>query len=67
MTCTWAGKVKGEYLVAMTKILAWLWGQVVVLEDELEELIAEIEGLENVAEVLEDELGVLRDGNKTLG
>jgi len=66
MACTWAGKVKGVYLATMAKILAWLGGKMVVLEDELEGLTYELEVLENVVEVLEYELGVFGDGNKTL-
>ena len=53
MAWTWAGKVKGAYLVAMAKILAWLGGKVVVLDNELEGLT--------------DELEVFGDVNKTLG
>jgi len=51
----------------MDKILAWLGGKVVVVEDEIEWLMDELEVLENVENVLEDELGVFGDGNKTLG
>ena len=73
-----AWRTNGEYLAAMAKILVGLGGKLVVLGDEVEVLadevgtledvlVNDVEVLEYVATVLEGELEVFGDGNKTLG
>ena len=52
-------KTIGACMAAMAKILAWLWGKLVVLGDELEVLEDELGTLEDVLGTLEDKLETL--------